>query len=348
MVNVAILGATGTVGQKFISLLEAHPQFRVTELVASARSAGKTYEEVCAWKQESAIPKDVSRIMVQNSTAKLRSPILFSGLDSDVAYEIEKHYAEQGHIVITNARNHRMEAQVPLVIPEINHEHLFAIQAQNYKGAIVSNPNCSTTAIAVALAPLHKKFGISELLVHTMQAISGAGYPGIPSLDILGNVVPYIAGEEEKVETELLKILGTYHEEKGFVFADFPISAHCNRVPVLDGHTACVSLSFEKKPTREELIETWNSFAAFPQEEQLFFATPQPTIYKEGVDRPQPRLDCMIGKGMSVSLGRLRPCALFDYKFVLTGHNTIRGAAGAAILNAESLIALDLYKNHVS
>ena len=342
MIQVAILGATGTVGQKFITLLQNHPQFKITELVASEKSAGKLYKDACLWKQATPIPTEIANTTVQAHTDILSSPILFSGLDSSVAYDIEEHFAHKGHIVISNAKNHRMQDHVPLVIPEINHIHLLGIAQQKYKGSIITNPNCATIALALALAPLHKEFGIEKLLVHTLQAISGSGYPGVPSLDILGNVIPYISDEEDKVETEPLKILGDYHAEQGFIPARFDISAHCNRVPVVDGHTENVSIQFINKPKKEQIINAWKAFKGFPQEEQLYLAPENPVWYFEEDNRPQPSLDILHDKGMASSVGRLRPCNIFDYKFTVLGHNTIRGAAGSAILNAETMLAMGL------
>ncbi len=348
MIPVAILGATGTVGQKFITLLQNHPQFRIQELVASQRSAGSWYKDAVSWQQSVPLPAELAETMVLSTEDELSSPILFSGLDSSVAYEVEKNYAERGHVVISNAKNHRMEARVPLVIPEINHEHLRAIEAQDYKGAIITNPNCCVMQLALALAPLHRAFGIKQVMVQTMQAISGAGYPGVASLDILGNVVPFISGEEEKLESEPRKILGGYDTAQGFVEARIEISAHCNRVAVVDGHTECVSLSLEKQPkTMEELITTWNDFSAFPQEHGLHSAPQAPLLFVEGQERPQPRLDLWTGKGMTTTIGRLRRCPILEYKFVVLGHNTIRGAAGAAVLNAEAALAMNLLERYL-
>lgn len=342
MIDVGILGATGTVGQKFISLLREHPQFIIQELVASERSAGKLYKDACTWKQNHPIPSNIANLQVKQLNGPLQSKILFSGLDSSVAYEAEKYYAEQGHIVISNSKNHRMEPLVPLVIPEINYHHLNAIKAQEYKGAIITNPNCSTMGLSLALAPLHRLFGISKLIVTTMQAISGGGYPGVPSLDILGNVVPFIGDEEEKIETETQKILGDFTIEHGFSPAKIDISAHCNRVPVLDGHTETVSVKFINTPNKDELLVALCNFKSFPQEHKLHTAPQQPIIYYEEDNRPQPILDIYADKGMATHVGRLRPCHVLDYKFVVLSHNTIRGAAGAAILNAEALIAMGL------
>lgn len=345
MISAAILGATGTVGQKLVALLENHPQFEVRELVASERSAGKSYREACKWKQAAAMPSRIADMKVLDLTSRLASKVLFSGLDSSVAFEAEARYAEAGHVVISNAKNHRMEKTVPLVIPEINHEHIRAINTQPYHkrgGAIITNPNCSTIGLALALAPLARAFGLEKIMVHTMQAVSGAGYPGVPSLDILGNVIPFIGDEEEKLETETKKILGGYDAGSGFTDAPFAVSAHCNRVAVIDGHTECVSVSFAKRGVRQEdIIAAWDSFAGFPQQQKLHSAPARPTAYLSERDRPQPLLDAAKEGGMAVSIGRLRPCALFDYKFVLLSHNTVRGAAGAAILNGETALAMN-------
>ena len=343
MINVAILGATGTVGQKFISSLQNHPQFRIAELVASERSTNKLYKDACVWKQEHSIPETVANMIVCSTQDTLTSPLLFSGLDSSVAFELESRYANEGHVVVSNAKNHRMNPLIPLVIPELNHTHLLSVHEQKTKGAIITNSNCSTMAIALAIGPLHKKFTITKLIAHTMQAISGAGYPGVPSLDILDNIVPYIDGEEDKIETEPLKILGDYIQGKGIISTHFDISAHCNRVPIIDGHTACISLSFEHTPSKDEIIQTWIEFQGFPQEQKLYSAPVFPLLYFTEKNRPQPRLDRMKEKGMASCIGRLRPCNILDYKFTVLGHNTIRGAAGAAILNAETFISLGLH-----
>lgn len=346
MHNVAILGATGTVGQKFISLLNNHPQFQVHELVASTRSAGQPYHQACSWRQHHVIPPAVASKVIKNLYEPLESKIVFSSLDSSIAFEAETHYAEQGHIVISNSKNHRMQPHVPLVIPEINHTHLHAITQQSYyahaKGAIVTNCNCSTMGLALALAPLHKKFTITKLIVHTLQAISGAGYPGVASMDILGNVIPYISGEEEKMEQETQKILGDYTPQTDFVPADIMISAHCNRVAVPDGHTENVSLAFTHTPSEKDIIAAWNAFQGYPQQHALNLAPERPIWYFEEDNRPQPQLDILHDKGMAVSIGRLRKCNVLDYKFTLLSHNTIRGAAGAAILNAETMLKMDL------
>lgn len=336
---VAVLGATGTVGQKFISLLEDHPYFRVSEVVASERSAGKTYAEACGWKQNRPIPSDVATLVVKSLKDTLESKLLFSGLDSSVAGAAETGYAEAGHLVISNSKNHRMDADVPLVIPEINPDHFELVKRQRYDGGIITNSNCSTMFLAMALAPLHRSFGVEKVFVSTMQAISGAGYPGVASMDILGNVIPYISGEEEKLEQEAAKILGSLGAD-GVEPAQFAVSAHCTRVPVYDGHTETVSVQLADKPSPTEVQAAFREFRGMPQERTLPSAPARPIVIAEEDDRPQPARDIWIEDGMATVIGRLRPCSLFDYKFVLLGHNTVRGAAGAAILNAEAYIEL--------
>ncbi len=335
-IKVGILGATGTVGQKFITILQDHPYFEISDLVASDRSKGKKYMEAVSWKQEMVIPESIKNMTVKTYDEKIEGKILFSGLDASVAGEIESNLAERGYAIISNSKNHRMDDNVPISIPEINSEHFKLIDDQKTKGFIVTNSNCSTMFLAIALAPLHEKFGIEKLIVTTMQAVSGAGYPGVPSLDILGNVVPYIGGEEEKIEIELKKMLGKYKNGK-IEDADFVVSAHCNRVPVIDGHTETVSVLFKKKPTIEELKSALNSFDAEPQQMGLPMAPKKVVTVMEEQDRPQPRLDACKDKGMGTYVGRIRKCNIFDYKMVVMGHNTIRGAAGAAVLNAEYL-----------
>lgn len=336
-IPVAILGATGTVGQKFILLLEDHPFFEITELVASSRSAGKLYREACRWKQDTPVPEHIGRLMVKSTDQKLLSPLLFSGLDSSIAGPVEEAYADQGHFVISNSKNHRMDEDVPLIIPEINHDHFEIIKTQKYKGAIITNSNCSTMFLTMALAPLYTEFGIEAVQVTTLQAISGAGYPGVPSMDILGNVIPHIGGEEEKMEIEPLKILGKLDNNR-IIPADFQISAQCNRVPVFDGHTETLSIKLKDKAEVEEVKQVLREFQGLPQEMGLPFAPAQPLLVFEEEDRPQPARDIWLNRGMSTCIGRIRPCPVFDIKMVIMGHNTVRGAAGAAILNAETLL----------
>lgn len=338
-ISVAILGATGTVGQKFIVLLQGHPQFEITELVASPRSAGKAYAEAASWKQDIPIPETIAGMTVKSLDENLTSAILFSGLDSSVAGEAETRFAQAGHMVISNSKNHRMDPDVPLVIPEINPDHFELIKRQPYKGGIVTNSNCSTMFLAMVLAPIHQAFGVEMVQVSTMQAISGAGYPGVASLDILGNVVPYIGGEEDKLETEPQKIIGALGES-GIDPAPFVISAQCNRVPVFDGHTESLSIKLKKKASPEEITRVLREFRGMPQEHKLHSAPQHPIIVSDQPDRPQPARDIWLEGGMSTVVGRVRPCPVFDVKMTIMGHNTVRGAAGAAILNAEAMVAL--------
>lgn len=338
-IPVAILGATGMVGQKFIVLLKEHPSFEIKELVASERSAGKRYDEVASWKQNEFIPEFVRGMTVKSTDEPLESRILFSGLDSSVAGPVEERYAEAGHIVISNSKNHRMDPDVPLVIPEINHDHLALTKKQRYAGAIITNSNCSTMFVAMVLAPIHDAFGIEAVHVTTMQAVTGAGYPGVPSIDILGNVVPYISGEEEKLESEPQKILGSL-DGNHIVPAPFTISAQCNRVPVFDGHTETLSIKLKKKATPEEIARVLDAYRGYPQEHNLPSAPEKPILVLTEPDRPQPARDVWKNNGMSALVGRIRPCSVFDVKMVVLGHNTIRGAAGAAVLNAETYLDL--------
>ncbi len=341
-ISVGVLGATGAVGQKFIKLLENHPWFEVTALAASERSAGRKFDEVVAWKQVTAIPSTVRKLEVRPCTPDLDCRVVFSGLDASVAGPIEDEFARAGYVVLSNSKNHRLDADVPLVIPELNHDHLKLIPIQrvnrNARGYIVTNSNCSTMFLAMALGPLHREFGVEMVFVTTMQAVSGAGYPGVPSLDILGNVIPYIGGEEEKMEIETRKILGHF-DGAGIKLAPFPVSAQCNRVPVEDGHTESVSAKLAKKAEPAEIAEVLRAFSGPPQELKLPSAPPSPIVVMEEQDRPQPRFDVNQSAGMATLVGRIRRCSILDYKFTVLGHNTIRGAAGASILNAELLRA---------
>jgi aspartate-semialdehyde dehydrogenase len=343
-ISVGVLGATGMVGQEFVAFLENHPWFDLTFLAASDRSAGKPYREATTWRLGGETPSYVRDIIVSDSVPKGAPKLMFSAMDASVATEIERAFAEAGHAIVSNSRNHRMDADVPLLVPEANAHHLELLQTQQrtrgWPGAIVTNPNCSTIVLVMALAPL-KQFGIKKVIVTTMQAVSGAGYPGVASLDILGNVVPFIGGEEPKMESETLKILGDFVETK-IVFLDAKVSASCNRVPVVDGHTICVSVEFEKKPSEGEIVAALNSFRGVPQLKNLPSAPSQPVVYMEEQDRPQPRRDVERDNGMAVFVGRLRKCPVLDYKFVALGHNTVRGAAGAAVLNAELMKAQGL------
>jgi len=327
------------VGQRFIQLLENHPWFRVAELVASERSAGKTFANATDWRLGSSMPEGVRDLPVLDYHADIQSPVVFSGIPSEVAQEIEQRLAAEGHAVLSNTSTHRMEPDVPLLIPEVNPDHVAAIETQKanrgWKGYIVTNANCSTIHLVLALKPLHDAFGLDAVLVTTMQAVSGAGYPGVPSLDIIDNVVPYIGGEEEKMQTESQKMLGSFGDG-GFVPADFVLSAHCNRVAVRDGHLETVSARFKRNDvTPDEVIEAFESFRAKPQELGLPSAPTQPVVVRRELNRPQPMLDRDTEHGMASVVGRVRPCPLLGMKFVVLGHNTVRGAAGASILNAE-------------
>jgi aspartate-semialdehyde dehydrogenase len=336
-IAVGVLGATGMVGQEFVNFLRDHPWFELTWLGASDRSAGKTYREATTWRLGGETPKYVRDVVVSDSVPKGAPKLVFSAMDASVATEIEQAFAHAGHTIVSNSRNHRMDADVPLLVPEANADHLELLGEQQrvrgWRGQIVTNPNCSTIVLTMAMAPL-KQFGIRKIIVTTMQAVSGAGYPGVASLDILGNVVPFIGGEEPKMESETQKILGTFAGDK-IVPLDARVSAACNRVQVVDGHTICVSVEFEKKPSEAELIAAMNGYRGVPQLKNLPSAPAQPVIYMEQQDRPQPRRDVERENGMAVFVGRLRKCPVLDYKFVALGHNTVRGAAGAAVLNAE-------------
>lgn len=336
-----MLGATGMVGQQFISLLRDHPWFRVTWVGASQRSEGKRFSEACAWRLPAPAPDAVSALTVETAAPGSAPKLLFSALDASVAGEIEAAFAEAGHLVVSNARNYRMDPVVPLLVPEVNADQLglLAVQAatKSWRGRIVTNPNCSTAVLTMALGPL-RPFGLKSAMVTTLQAISGAGYPGVPSWDILGNVIPFISGEEEKIETETKKILGCTRDGRVEPH-ELTVSAQTTRVAVQDGHTVSVSVAFEHKPSIGDLLDAVRGFRGRPQELELPSAPADPLVYREEPNRPQPRLDADRGRGMTVSVGRLRPCPLFDYKFIALGHNTIRGAAGAAILNAELMRA---------
>ncbi|HEY0702972.1 MAG TPA: aspartate-semialdehyde dehydrogenase [Candidatus Acidoferrales bacterium] len=342
-IEVGILGATGTVGQQFIALLAGHPWFRTTWLAASERSAGKRYGDL-AWRLATEVPGEAAKLCVEELQPGVGPKLVFSALDSSIAGQAESDFAAAGHIVLSNSRNHRMDPLVPLLIPEINPGHLALLDAQrkkeNRRGAIVTNPNCSTMFLSIALAAL-RKFGPKRVLVTTLQALSGAGYPGVASLDATANVIPFIDGEEEKIESETRKILGEMHGN-GVTPHPMTLSATTTRVPVVNGHTEAISVEFENTVTREEILEAFKNFSGEPQELRLPSAPPKPIIYLEGVNRPQPRLDVERDGGMVVHVGRLRPCAVLGHKFVILGHNTIRGAAGAAILNAELMMAKNL------
>lgn len=349
--KVGILGATGMVGQRFIQLLHQHPWFEIAWLAASDRSAGKRYDEACRWKLDTPLPARIAAMTLSSNTPE-ETPaaelprIIFAALDAGVAHELEPKFAAAGCAVISNSSAFRMTSDVPLVIPEVNPEHLGLIERQAWRkdsgGYIVTNPNCCAIGLALPLAPLEQRFGIESLFVSTMQAVSGAGYPGVASLDILGNVIPFIKNEEEKLQEEIGKLLGTVSGDH-IDMLDARISAHCNRVAVEDGHTQCVSIKFKQRATHEDILAAWSAFTplhAIHEGSDLPSAPAEPIVYLDNIDRPQPRLDRMLGHGMAVSTGRLRPCNLLDWKFVTLSHNTIRGAAGAALLNAELLAML--------
>ena len=341
-IPVGVLGATGMVGQSFVKFLENHPWFELTWAGASDRSAGKLYSEATQWRLDGAMPERVGALTVQACAPSATAPkLVFSAMDASVATEIERAFADAGHLVVSNSKNHRMESDVPLLVPEINSDHLALIRVQRerrgWKGGIATNPNCSTVALTMGLAPL-AQFGIRTVLATTMQAISGAGYPGVPSMDIMANVIPFIGGEEGKMEIETQKILGRLAGDHVDPL-EAKVSAHCNRVPVVDGHTVAVSVSLEQRVTREQLLAAYETFTAEPQRLGLPSAPPRPVLYLHEDNRPQPRRDALRDNGMTVTVGRLRECPVLDWKFVCLGHNTIRGAAGAAVLNAELLKA---------
>lgn len=339
-IEVGVLGATGMVGQQFINQLRDHPWFELSFLGASERSAGKPYGEAANWVQDTPPPDAIAGKTVRQAKPSPDAPkLMFSAMDASVAGEIEQAFAKAGHFIVSNSRNHRMWPDVPLLVPEINADHLNLIETQRnnhgFKGGIVTNPNCSTVALTMGLAPL-KRFGLTKISVVTLQAISGAGYPGLPAVDIVANVIPYIGSEEEKMESETRKILGDYSGGK-IDNHTAVVSAQCNRVQVIDGHTVCVSVELEAKPSLDELKAAFTEYRGVPQEKNLPTAPKQPIHLMAEQNRPQPRRDALREGGMAVSVGRVRECPLLGYKFVCLGHNTIRGAAGAAVLNAELL-----------
>ena len=340
-IPVAILGATGAVGQTFIRLLANHPWFRVAEVAASERSAGKSYRDATRWI-EGEMPANVAALIVTLcEPSTITSPVVFSALDAGVAGDLEPAFARAGRIVLTNAKNFRMDADVPLMIPEVNASHIGLLTVQRkvrgWSGAIITNPNCAATVAAVAMAPLHERFSIRTVFASTMQAVSGAGYPGVPSLDILGNVIPYIGDEEAKIEREMQKMLGAFQNDV-IVPAPFVVSAHANRVAVEHGHTICLSLGFETKPTVDEAIAALKEWRGADEVRGLPSAPDVPLRYRDEPDRPQPRRDVNEGRGMTVSVGRVREDPIFHLRLVAMGHNTIRGAAGGSVLNAELLV----------
>lgn len=340
--DVAVLGATGSVGQRYVQLLEGHPQLRLAEVFGSERSAGKTYREAVDWRISAAPPDEALDLTVKHPEQPVESPIVFCSLPGGIARETELKLASEGHYVFSNARDNRMADDIPLIIPEVNWEHAAAIKVQQrergYSGFVVTNPNCSTIHMVLALKPIWDAFGIERCFVTTLQASSGAGYPGVPSLDLIDNVVPYIGGEEEKMETETRKLLGTW-DGNAFHYAGIGISAQCNRVPVRHGHLETINLELRDKARPEEVVQVLREFRARPQELGLHSAPPQPVIVMDQPDRPQPALDRDVANGMASIVGRVRECNLLDIRFAVLGHNTIRGAAGASILNAEMMLA---------
>lgn len=339
-IDVGLLGATGMVGQQFVRQLRAHPWFRLAWLGASDRSAARRYGDL-PWRLPDPIPDAVRDLTVDSCRPGGAPRVVFSALDASAAGEIETAFADAGHIVVSNTRTHRMRDDVPLLVPEVNPDHLalLAVQrrASGGRGAIVTNPNCSTVFLAMALGALRPLRPV-RAVVTTLQAASGAGYPGVPSLDLLGNVIPFIAGEEEKIESETRKILGQLH---GDAVTPHPIalSAQVNRVPVVNGHTEAVAVAFDEAPSQDAVLDALSRFAGLPQQQRLPSAPAHPVRYLSEADRPQPRLDAERDGGMTVFVGRLRPCPVLQWKFVVLGHNTVRGAAGAAVLNAELMVA---------
>jgi aspartate-semialdehyde dehydrogenase len=339
--DVGILGATGMVGQQFVRLLAGHPWFKTAWLAASERSEGRTYRDAMKWRLSVPPPNDILGKQVDACTPGRAPRVLFSALDAAAATEIEPAFAAAGHIVVSNARSYRMDPAVPLVIPEVNADHLRLIARQRrergWAGAIVTNPNCSTVVLSIVLAPL-RQFGLSRVMVTTLQAVSGAGYPGVASLDILGNVIPAISGEEEKMESETKKILGAFERDAVTPHA-VTVSAQTTRVPVIDGHTESISMAFDSPRSAADVRGALERFRGRPQDLRLPSAPETPIVFLEAPDRPQPRLDVERDGGMTITVGRVRPCPVLGVKLVALGHNTVRGAAGAAILNAEMMVA---------
>lgn len=350
--RAGVLGATGMVGQRLVKMLSTHPWFELTEVVASERSSGKRYADAMRWHMEGTVPDGARSLIVKDLEASLDCDFVLSALDSSVAGPAEENYARAGYVVVSNSKNHRMDADVPLLIPEVNASHVHSIPVQQKNrgydsGFIVTNPNCSTAGLVVVLKPLADAFGLDKLFVVTMQAISGAGYPGVPSMDILGNVIPYISGEEEKMEEEPQKLLGKWDGSR-FIGAGLGISAHCNRVPVADGHTECVSVRLKKTATLDEVKEALRNFQVSDELAALPSAIRNPVVVMDEPDRPQPRKDVNAGHGMAAVVGRIRECPLLDVKLTLLSHNLVRGAAGAALLNAELLAAQGYLKPRVN
>ena len=346
--RVGVLGATGAVGQRFVELLAGHPWFDLTLLTASSVSAGKRYGDACRWHLSADMPPGVADMVVQDTLPGGDCQIVFSALPGERAGEVEEAYAAAGYEVFSNASAHRQDADVPLLIPEVNPEHLALLETQRagrawQRGFIVTNPNCTAVMLTMALAPLHAAFGLRAVLVTTMQSLSGAGYPGVPSMDALDNVIPFIGGEEEKVAAEPRKMLGRL-SGGAIEQADFLVSAHCNRVSTREGHLETVSIVLTQKATPRQAIEAWRAWNPLPQQLNLPTAPRPPIVVRTEPDRPQTRVDRDAGRGMAVTVGRVRACEVLDIKFVVLGHNTIRGAAGASVLNAELMLAQGLLR----
>lgn len=339
-IRAAVLGATGMVGQRFVQLLSTHPWFEVSALAASEKRAGQTYQEACRWLLDGEMPASAAGLVLQTAKPELDAQIVFSALPANIARDIEPEFAKAGYAVCSNASAYRYEPDVPLLIPEINHEHIQMIEQQRktrgWKGLIATSPNCTTTAIAIPLKPLNEQFGIEKIFAVSMQAVSGAGYPGLSFLDIEDNVIPFIRGEEEKIELEMRLLLGAWSGGNR-IPAPITISAQANRVSVKDGHTVCLSVGLKQKPTLEEIVESLRNFKGSPGLPPLPSSPPQIIIVKDEEDRPQPRRDRDANAGMSVSVGRVRACPILDFRMVAVSHNTLRGAAGGSVLNAELL-----------
>src|SRR5467141_1794123 len=350
--RAGVLGATGLVGQRIVSLLANHPWFELTEVAASERSSGKTYAEAVCWHLDAPIPAAERDLVVRSLEPSLQCDFVFSALDASVAGGAEEDFARVGYPVVSNSRNHRMDPDVPLLIPEVNAAHLDAIPVQQKNrgydtGFLVTNPNCSTAGLVLVLKPLADAFGLEKIFVVTLQAISGAGYPGVPAMDIQGNVVPFISGEEEKMEAEPQKLLGKWDGSR-FIDARLGLSAHCNRVPVVDGHLECVSIGLKKIASLGEVREALRSFEVGAELAALPTALKNPVLVLDEENRPQPRRDANAGNGMAAVVGRVRECPLLDVKLTLLSHNLVRGAAGAALLNAELLAARGFLKHRVT
>jgi aspartate-semialdehyde dehydrogenase len=350
--RAGVLGATGLVGQRLVKLLASHPWFELTEVAASERSSGRSYGEAVRWHLDGAVPETARSLVVKSLDPSLDCDFVFSALDSSVAGGAEEDFARAGYPVVSNSKNHRMDPDVPLLIPEVNAAHLEAIPAQQknrgyHAGFIVTNPNCSTAGLVLVLKPLADAFGLEKVFAVTLQAVSGAGYPGVASLDIQANVIPFISGEEEKMESEPQKLLGRWDGTR-FIDAGLGLSAHCNRVPVLEGHLECISVSLKKIACLKEVREALRNFEVSAELRSLPSAIRHPVVVLDGEDRPQPRRDVHAGNGMAAVVGRVRECPLLDIKLTLLSHNLVRGAAGAALLNAELLAARGFLNRRVS